>query len=71
MNTQTLDQKISLADYYKGLDYAVRMLFKKEVLKQTEWSEGTFALRFRHNNFRPSERMMIEAIIEAKSFLNV
>ena len=66
-----IDEKISLGDYYKQkLDYPNRILFKREVIKQTGWSDKTFALRVKNDDCRPAETMMIDKIIETKSYLN-
>ena len=63
--------KMNPADYYAGLDTPVKMLFKRELIRQLEWSPRTFALRMQHKNFRPAENMMIDRIITTKSFLDV
>lgn len=71
MTEQEEAKKINPADYYAGLDLPVKMLFKRELIRQLGWSPETFQLRMRHKNFRPAERMMIDHIITTKSFLNV
>lgn len=71
MNTTFTEEKMNPAVYYQGLDHAVKMLFKREVIKRMEWSDRTFALRMKTCGFKPAERMMIESIITNKSFLNV
>jgi len=71
MNEDSTQEKISPAVYYKGLDHAVKMLFKREAIKRLEWSDRTFALRMKTEEFRPAELMMLESIITNKTFLNV
>lgn len=71
MNEINTEEKLNPADYYKGLDHPVKMLFKREMIKNLEWSDRTFALRMKKGDFRPAERMMIESIITNKTFLNV
>lgn len=64
-------EKMNPADYYNALDTPVKMLFKRELIRQLEWSHRTFALRMKLKNFRPAEHLMIERIITTKSYLNV
>lgn len=71
MNEINTEEKLNPADYYRGLDHPVKMLFKREIIKQLEWSPRTFALRMQTEDFKPAERMMIESIITTKSFLDV
>lgn len=71
MEELDVEVKMNPADYYKGLDTPVKMLFKKELIRRLEWSHRTFALRMKLKNFRPAEHMMIESIITNKSFLDV
>jgi len=71
MNEINTEEKLNPADYYNSLDHAVKMLFKREVVKQLECSERTFALRMKKGDFRPAEIMMIQSIISNKTFLNV
>ena len=58
------------AKYYKLLDYAFKILFKREVLMQMTWSAETFHLRMKSGKFHPSELMMLEKIITDETYLN-
>ena len=71
MKENNSEENLNPADYYQSLDYTVKMLFKREVIKRLEWSDRTFSLRMKKENFRPGEMIMIENIITNKSFLNV
>lgn len=57
------------AKYYKLLDYALKILFKREVLMQLTWSPETFHLRMRTGKFHPSELMMLEKIIKDETYM--
>lgn len=66
-----MQENLNPADYYKKLDRPVKMLFKREVIRRLEWSERTFCLRMKRNDLRPAETMMIESIINKRSYLDV
>jgi hypothetical protein len=71
MNEIKTKEKLNPSDYYQELDYASKMLFKREVLKRLEWSPKTFHRRMTEGEYRPGEKLIIHEIIITKSFLNV
>jgi hypothetical protein len=64
-------RNMNASDYYRGLDYALKMLFKSEVLKRLKWSPKTFHRRMKEGGFRPGELLIINDIIIHKSFLKL
>jgi len=55
--------KTNPAIYYQELDYASKILFKREVLKQLKLSPKTFHRRMTEGCFRPGELIIIDIII--------
>lgn len=60
---------MSFTDYYSSLNYAEKILFKKECIIKNEWSHDTFHRRFNTGKFNPGEILIIDNIIETKSYL--
>lgn len=55
--------------YYQTLDYVSKILFKREVLTQLDWSPKTFHNRMKSGVFHPGERIMINKIIFKEEYL--
>jgi hypothetical protein len=70
MEEDQIEGKMNPADYYKSLDYPSRILFKRELMKRLDWSPKTFHVRMSQGEYRPGELLIIEDIINTKSFLN-
>ena len=62
---------MNFTDYYQTLSHAEKILFKKKVIADNEWSHDTFHRRFRSGKFNPGEILIIENIIATKSYLKV
>jgi len=59
------------AIYYQKLDYASKILFKREVLQQLKLSPKTFHRRMSEGSFRPGELVVIDIIILHSPFLKL
>lgn len=57
-----------ISDYYKGLSENLKEIFRKRVLDETGMSYSSFYYKLRNHNWRKSEVVIINGIIQTLGY---
>lgn len=63
------DETLVVINYYENLSYVDRIKFKSKVIETLKVSAATFHRRILANDLKPGELLLLEELMENKSYL--